>query len=77
MPEQLPSVRPADVVRALTKAGFVQTRQRGSHVFLVHPEKRLATTVAMHRREMKRPMLQAIIRQAGLTVDEFVQLLKS
>lgn len=77
MAEQLPSVRPEEVIRALTRAGFVRTRQRGSHVFLVHRGRGLATTVAMHRGAMKTPMLRAIIRQAGLTPEEFIRLLRS
>ncbi len=43
---------------------------------LLHPEKRLATTVAMHNEAMTTPMLKAIIKQAGLTPEQFVELLR-
>lgn len=43
---------------------------------LLHPETRLATTVAMHNRAMATPMLRAIIKQAGLTDEQFVELLR-
>ena len=38
---KLPQVKPKDIVRALEKAGFIKTRQTGSHLFLKHPDGRL------------------------------------
>jgi predicted RNA binding protein YcfA (HicA-like mRNA interferase family) len=75
--EILPSLRPAEVIRALERAGFVQLRQRGSHVFLFHPARRAATTIAVHNASMREPMLRAVLKQAGLSVDEFLRLHRS
>lgn len=71
---KLPVVSGAECVKALVKAGFVVYRQRGSHIVLVRLEPRAQTTVPDHK-ELDRGTLRAIIRQAGLSVDEFAALL--
>jgi predicted RNA binding protein YcfA (HicA-like mRNA interferase family) len=65
------------VVRALERAGFAVIRTSGSHQLLVHADDpRRRTTVPHHgARDLPRGLLRAVIRQAGLTVDEFVALL--
>ncbi len=72
---RLPAVRPTDVVAALKRAGFAEKRQRGSHVILWHPLRRRTTIVARHGRDLPAPTLKQILRQAGLTEDQFRQLL--
>ena len=72
---RLPRVSGREVVRALEKIGYVVDHQRGSHIARRHidpPHRRL--TVPDHR-EVAKGTLRAIIRQAGLTVDEFRKLL--
>ena len=72
----LPAVLPEAVIRALERAGFVVERVKGSHHALKHPDKpHLHVTVAFHKREVPRGTLRSIIRQAGLTTDEFLALL--
>jgi predicted RNA binding protein YcfA (HicA-like mRNA interferase family) len=68
-------VRPAEVVVALKRAGFVEKRQKGSHVILWHERQRRTTIVALHGRDMPSPTLKEILKQAGLTEDEFSKLL--
>jgi predicted RNA binding protein YcfA (HicA-like mRNA interferase family) len=74
---RLPVVSGRNVLRALTQAGFVVDRIVGSHHVLTHPGDRTRTvTVPVHGgRDLKPGTLRAIIRQAGLTVDEFNALL--
>jgi predicted RNA binding protein YcfA (HicA-like mRNA interferase family) len=64
----------AEAIGALKKAGFAFVRQHGSHVILRRSNPFAQTTVPDHR-ELDRGTLRAIIRQAGLTVDEFNNLL--
>ncbi|MGB8510145.1 MAG: type II toxin-antitoxin system HicA family toxin, partial [Pyrinomonadaceae bacterium] len=71
---KLPVISGADCVKALERAGFIVYRQRGSHIVLVRIQPPAQTTIPNHR-ELDRGTLRAIIRQAGLTVDEFVALL--
>jgi predicted RNA binding protein YcfA (HicA-like mRNA interferase family) len=74
---KLPSLRAGDVLRALERAGFVVVRVSGSHHRLIHPDdQRRQTTVPVHKgRDLPRPLLHAILKQTGLTVEEFVDLL--
>jgi predicted RNA binding protein YcfA (HicA-like mRNA interferase family) len=63
------------VVKALRKADYEQDRQRGSHIILrqlAYPHRRI--TVPDHK-EIAKGTLRAIIRETGLTVDEFKALL--
>jgi predicted RNA binding protein YcfA (HicA-like mRNA interferase family) len=74
---RLPMLKPREVVRALEKAGFAITRSKGSHHRLVHVnDPSRATTIAMHKgKDVLRGTLVDIIEQAGLTIDEFLDLL--
>ena len=60
-------------MRALRAVGFEQISQRGSHVKLRNTEGR-TVIVPMHR-ELAPGTLRSILRQAGLSVDEFTALL--
>ena len=71
----LPRVSGREVVKALQKVGYERDRQRGSHIVLrrtAPPHRRI--TVPDHK-EVAKCTLRAIIRYAGLTVDEFRALL--
>jgi predicted RNA binding protein YcfA (HicA-like mRNA interferase family) len=71
----LPRISGRDVVAALSKIGYRLDRQKGSHMVLrqdATPHRRL--TVPDHR-EIAKGTLRAIIREAGLTVEEFRELL--
>jgi len=72
---RLPVVSGRELVGALAKAGFRQDHQTGSHIILRHeapPHRRL--TVPNHK-EIAKGTLRAIIREAGLTVEEILDLL--
>jgi len=64
-----------DVLKALARIGYEVDHQTGSHMILRErepPHRRL--TVPRHK-EIAKGTLRAIIREAGLTVEEFVKLL--
>lgn len=71
---KLPVISGRECVRALERAGFVFTRQKGSHVFMARENPFASVTVPNHK-EIKPGTLRSIIRDAGLTVDEFIALL--
>lgn len=72
---RLAGFRYADVVRKLRQAGFVFDRQaKGSHEIWRHPASRARTTVPNHPGELPEGTVRAIVRAAGLTVDEFLDL---
>ena len=68
----IPVLKPAEVCRILERLGFVVARQRGSHIQYRHPDGR-GTTVPMHKgHDIAPPLLRRMIRDIGLTVEEFV-----
>ncbi len=73
---RLPSVSGERVVRALKRAGFVELRQKGSHVSLEKRvgEKVFKTVVPMHS-ELAKGTLSDILKQSGLTLEEFLSLI--
>jgi predicted RNA binding protein YcfA (HicA-like mRNA interferase family) len=72
---KLPVVSGREVVKALAKIGYERDRQKGSHIVLrqaTEPYRRL--TVPDHD-EISKGTLRSIIRETGLTVEEFLELL--
>jgi predicted RNA binding protein YcfA (HicA-like mRNA interferase family) len=71
---KLPVLSARECIVALEKVGFYVIRQRGSHITLRRDSPPGRVTVPNHK-ELRTGMLRAIIRQAGLTVEEFSELL--
>lgn len=63
-----------EAIGALERLGFVQVRQRGSHVVLKRqtPEGEVGCVVPLHR-ELAIGTLRGILKQARVTLDEFVK----
>lgn len=75
MRDKLPSVQARQVIRVLEIIGFQRIRQSGSHATYRHPDGRW-TIVAIHpSKTIPRGTLRKIIRDAGLSVEEFIALL--
>jgi len=69
----LPVISGDDFVKAMCQVGYQWDYTEGSHMILLHPSKgRLS--VPRHE-ELGRGLLRALIRDAGLTRDEFLKLL--
>lgn len=76
MSPKQPVVSGRQVIRVLERLGYQVVRQKGSHIRLrdeSDPE-HLPTTVPVHR-TIKPGLLRQILRDANLTVEEFVDLL--
>ncbi len=71
---KLPRVSGRKCAKALEKIGFFFVRQTGSHM-VYRRNKPYAQVVIPNHRELHRGTLRDIIKQAGLTVDEFIALL--
>jgi predicted RNA binding protein YcfA (HicA-like mRNA interferase family) len=67
----LPRISGRACVAALSKKGFQFKRQNGSHIILRRAEP-FAQVVVPDHKELDFGTLRGIIRQAGLSVDEFV-----
>ena len=75
MTPPLPVVSGRQLIATLEAIGYEIVRQKGSHVRLRHPgaRERRPVTVPLHR-ELRTGLLRAIIRDAGLTPDEFREM---
>lgn len=71
---KLPVVSGNDCVKALEKAGFYFKRQEGSHIVLRRDDPFSQVVVPNHK-ELDRGTLRTIMRQAGMSIDEFTKLL--
>ena len=72
--KQLPRISGQECVKALDKEGFYFKRQHGSHIIL-RRDNPFAQLVVPNHKELDRGTLRAIIRQADLSVEEFIKLL--
>ena len=70
----LPRISGRECVKALASAGFMVKRQEGSHIILRRSDP-FAQLVVPDHKELDRGTLRAIIRQAGISVEEFTRLL--
>jgi predicted RNA binding protein YcfA (HicA-like mRNA interferase family) len=70
---QLPVCSGQQAVKAFARLGYQIDHQTGSHIILRHPNRR-RLTVPDHR-ELAKGTLRSLIREAGLTKDQFLQLL--
>ena len=70
----LPVVSGKDAVRAFERAGWRVDRQRGSHVVMLKPGHIASLSIPQHK-ELARGTLRALIRAAGLSVEQFISLL--
>jgi predicted RNA binding protein YcfA (HicA-like mRNA interferase family) len=71
---KLPAISGRKCVKVLEKKGFHFKRQVGSHIVLRRDDP-FAQLVVPDHKELDRGTLRAIIRQAGMSVDEFLELL--
>ena len=71
---RLPVISGDDFVRAVARIGYVWDRTEGSHMILIGPGGR-HLSVPRHR-ELGRGLLRALIRDAGLTRREFMELMR-
>jgi predicted RNA binding protein YcfA (HicA-like mRNA interferase family) len=71
----LPILDSRRVIRALERAGFQYSRQRGSHVRLKHPDGQNVTVPVHAGKMVGRGLLRKILRDAELSVDDLLELL--
>ncbi len=74
---RLPVLSGRELVAALKRAGFVQIRQKGSHVSLERTEgDRTWRTVVPPHHELAKGTLRDILNQSGLSKEQLLELLK-
>ncbi len=71
---RLGNISGKEAAKAFEKAGWIPLGQVGSHLVMVKPGIRVNLSIPQHK-ELSVGTLRALIRNAGMTVDEFLQLL--
>ena len=64
-----------EIIRTLLHAGYIKTGQRGRHVKLFNPAKQITLIIPDHR-EVDRWTLKALLKDAQISLEEFITLLK-
>lgn len=76
MGSRMPRVTVRELLRALRRDGWVESRRRGSHVQLTHPKKSGTVTVPIHAsKTIPLEVLSSVLHQAELSVQDFMDLL--
>ena len=70
----LPLVSGSEAIRALKTLGFVVARQRGSHIVM---RKGSQGCVVPNHKEIKIGTLGGLLKQAGVSIDDFVAALSA
>lgn len=80
---KLPRVTAIEAIRALERLGFVQSRQKGSHIVLkkqlIIGEREqqevveVGCVVPLHRKTLAVGTLSSILKQANISIEEFLQ----
>ena len=70
----LPVLSGRDVVRAFSRDGWQVARQHGSHIIVVKDGSHATLSVPDHK-EVAKGTLRGLVRESGLTVEQFLALL--
>jgi len=74
---KLPLISSSKLIKVLSKEGFKFLKQKGSHISLQKKtENKTLLVIIPRRKQIKRGTLLNILRQAGMTRDDFLELLK-
>ncbi|MFA5831527.1 MAG: type II toxin-antitoxin system HicA family toxin [Candidatus Paceibacterota bacterium] len=71
---KLPHLSSKKVLQKLKAAGFIETHQRGSHLYLKNAEKIVTLPVHGTKDIPAGTLYNIIVRQAGMTIDDFLEL---
>lgn len=78
MGDKIPPIKPKEMIKILEKLGYYKFRQKGSHVIMVKADNVVfQPVIPIHNQELKRGTVFSIIRQTGLTKEEFLKIRKN
>ena len=67
---KLPRLTPRKIISILKQNGFILDHTTGSHYIFYHPETKKRVTVAYHAKEIPKGTLAAILKQAGIPLED-------
>jgi len=72
---KLPAVSPQKLAKALEQAGFKLIRVKGSHYYYHNSQTEKIAVVPFHNKDLHKGTLHAILKDAGMSVEEFLSLI--
>jgi len=70
---RLPQLTARELIRFLKSQGFVEDRQRGSHLTLWHESRKISITVPVHTgADLGRGLAARIFKDAGFSVEDYL-----
>jgi predicted RNA binding protein YcfA (HicA-like mRNA interferase family) len=71
---KLPLISGKSMCSLIEKIGFFRVRQKGSHVFMTHPDGRNVVVPVHKGEDLGRGLIRTILKEADLTNDDYLQL---
>lgn len=71
---RIPIFKPQKLIKRFERIGYVIDRQKGSHVILYNSINGKRLTIPLHIKDIPKGTLLSIIKQSGLTREEFLKL---
>ena len=65
------------IIKALEKVGFQSIRQKGSHLFLEHPDGRTTVLPIHSTRDLKVNLITKILKDTEISRDELIELIRT
>ena len=73
---KIPSLTARQIIRALHRAGFIEDRQKGGHLVMLNVSTKTRTIIPIHSgKTIKKSLVHAIMNDAKLTTEKFLELL--
>ncbi|MBI2611873.1 type II toxin-antitoxin system HicA family toxin [Candidatus Gottesmanbacteria bacterium] len=70
---KLPVIKPKEILRKYKRLGFIEDHTTGSHIILYHPMSKRRAVIPYHLRDIPKGTLTFILRESGITKDEFLK----
>ncbi|HPA48353.1 MAG TPA: type II toxin-antitoxin system HicA family toxin [bacterium] len=71
----MPQISARELIRFLKAQGFIEDRQSGSHLTLIHPEKNIFVTIPVHAGcDIGRGLALRILKEAGFSSEDYLRL---
>ncbi len=74
-PNKLPMLKSRQVIKALSLLGFVEVRQKGSHIFFRHKDGRTTLVPSHASEDIGRGLLRQILREINIAPEDFISLI--
>lgn len=72
---KLPIIKPKKWIKLLHHLGFLEIRQKGSHLFFYRHKDNIGTVIPIHQKEIGRGLTRKILNEIKLIPEDYIKLL--